>query len=256
MSEQVQSPEPNTENSPAEVRSEPGSNSANDAVSSDPRVQSGLSLLMEREAALQARQSELKAREEAVSRWESMESLSAVEKAEALGISLQDLQKGMVDQYDPQKEITQKLTRLEQRIKEQDERRERETLEAARNAEMEHVRTYVDGSKDYPLIKNLSFHDGVYDAIRAGADSGNKVSDAEAASNVENSLFDLVQKAYAIPEIRERLEAAARKKAEAEKPKSKPLTNKTSSNSAKPRKPGELLSFDEGLAEFAAILGG
>ncbi len=220
----------------------------------DAPVPAGLAVIMEREAAIESRASELKAREAKVAQWEKMESLSPAEKAQALGISLQDLQKSMVDNYDPNAAVTAKLTALERKILEADQRRDAERLEAEKRAEMDKIRTFIDGSEEFPLTKVNSFHEAVIDAVKMSAKSGKPISEAQAASNVEAGLLDLVDKAMSIPSIREKYFKAVEEEA-AEPSSSKTLTNKLSSNSAKPRTNPALLEGQEALDSFISMLG-
>lgn len=222
-------------------------------VPPSPATQAGLSVLLEREAAAEARSAELKAREAKVAQWEKIEAMSPAEKARALGLSLSDIQKSMVDSYDPNEAVTAKLTALEQKIAERDAARERERLEAAYAAETSKVRTFIDESEEFLITKANGYHDTVVEAVKLAAKSGKNLSEAEAASNVEAGLFDLVAKAMAIPAVRDRILG---KQAEAvtETPTSTPLTNRTASNSAQPRIEGNLLSEDDALDRFVAML--
>jgi hypothetical protein len=209
---------------------------------------------MEREAAAEARNVELKAREAKVAQWEKMESMSPAEKARALGISLPDLQKSMVDSYDPNAALTTKLTALEAKLAARDAAREQERIAAAYAEESSKVRTFIDESDEFLITKASGFHDTVIDAVKMAAQSGKPLSEAQAASNVEAGLFDLVTKAMAIPAVRDRI-LGKQAEAVAETSTSTPLTNKTASNSSQPRKEGNLLSPEEEMDRFVSMLG-
>jgi len=243
QTETTSTPEPTTEAAPA-------------VAPASPETQPGLAVLLEREAATEAARVQLREREAQVSRWEKMEVMSPAEQAAALGLSLPDLQKQMVDSYDPNQEVTAKLSALEQRIKAQDDARDAARLEAAREAELSKVRTFIDGSDEFLITKTGGFHDTVIEAVQIAAKSGKTLSEAQAASNVEAGLFDLVQKAMAIPQIREKILG---KVAEAAEPvaatKSNPLTNRSASSSSKPRAEGGLLRGDAAVEQFASMLG-
>lgn len=235
---------------------EPTAEVAAPVASPSPETQAGFAVLLEREAATEAARVQLREREAQVSRWEKMETMSPAEQARALGISLPELQKSMVDSYDPNEALTSKLTALEERIKAQDEARDNSSLEAARQVELAKIRTFIDGSDEFLITKTSGFHDTVTDAIQMSAKSGKPLSEAQAASNVEAGLFDLVEKAMSIPQIRERILG---KVAEAAAPiaetKSSPLTNRSASTSSKPRDSTGLLRGDAAIEQFASMLG-
>lgn len=234
---------------------EPETTTTPDVVATSPDTQAGFAVLMEREAAQEAARVELKSREAKVAKWEAMESMSPAQKAQALGISLNDLQKSMVDAYDPNAELTTKLTALEERIKQQDEARDSAKVQAARTAEVNKLRTFIDGSEEFLITKTTGFHDTVIDAVEMAAKSGKTLSEAQAASNVEAGLFDLVQKAMAIPQIREKILGKVAEAAEATaESKSKPLTNRAASASSQQRSTDVLLEGEDALDAFMAML--
>ena len=218
-------------------------------------AQAGFAVLLEREAAQEATNVELRAREAKVAKWESMESMSPAQKAQALGISLNDLQKSMVDAYDPNAELTTKLTALEARIKQQDDARDNASVEAARQAELSKIRTFIDGSDEFLITKTSGFHDTVIDAVQMAAQSGKPISEAQAASNVEAGLFDLVEKAMSIPQIREKILGKVAKAADdAAVTSPNPLTNRSASSSSTPRDT-DMLRGDDALNAFVSMLG-
>ena len=219
-----------------------------------PEAQAGFAVLLEREAANEAANVQLRAREAKVAQWEKMESMSPSEKAQAMGISLSDIQKAMVDDYDPNAELTTKLTALEARIKQQDEARDNATLEAARQVELGKVRTFIDGSDEFLITKTSGYHDTVIEAVRLAAESGKTLSEAQAASNVEAGLFDLVEKAMSIPQIRERILGKAKEAPTSLAASSSPLTNRAASASTQPRSTDTLLEGEDALDAFMAML--
>lgn len=233
---------------------EPDAATPTEVAPPSPETQAGFAVLLEREAANETARTELRAREAKVAQWEKMETMSPAEKAQALGISLNDLQKAMVDDYDPNAALTTKLTALEARIKQQDEARDNAALDAARQVERNKVRTFIDGSDEFLITKTSGYHDTVIDAVRMSAESGKPLSEAQAASNVEAGLFDLVEKAMSIPQIRERILGKAKEAPTPSATSSSPLTNRAASASSQPRSTDVLLEGEDALDAFMAML--
>lgn len=220
------------------------------AVAESPKAAATLARLLEAEASVQAQREALKAEAQEVERYKAIAAMSPVDKAKALGLSLADFQKSTIDDYDPTGGLKNTVSELQKKLEERD-RREAEAERAATMQEaQEAVRTYIDSSGKFPVIAATGFHSAVFDRIEMARKAGKTISEEQAASEVEESLTNLVTQAQALEKFK------------AKKPESKPepenmfatLTNSTSSEIANPAAVATFDTEEDRLDAFVAHL--
>ncbi len=227
------------------------------APSSKPVQESSsqISKLLEVEARIQqAREAQKQEAQEIkeLDQLRQLRDLPPLEQARALGIKLPELQKAMVDDYDPTNGLKSEVNALKEKLA----KRDAEERAAQELADIEDrkgvVRTYVEkNGEKFPLIQKLGFHDTVYEKMHLSTQAGKTLSEEQAASEVEESLSNLVEAALTLEKF----------KKEAEPAPSEPenifasLTNKTSSEIATPRKTDHSEEIDR-ISAFASLLKG
>lgn len=160
-----------------------------------PGVSKALKGLMDREKAIREQAEGLKGRERSYQEAEALKGLAQdnpLDFLQRIGITREQLSQQLseYENPDPQSEVREKLTKLEQQLAQRSEREEAERKEAALEEAQSIVKSFVSENADtYKLTSSANMHGLVYQRIYEHYETtGEALSEADAANEVEEYL--------------------------------------------------------------------
>lgn len=177
-----------------------------------PRVSSALKGLMDRERAIREQQESLKTLERDYHEAAALKRLaseSPIDFLTRIGVTPDILQKQLGEHQnpDPNREIKDKLSKLERELQARQDREEVDRKQAALDEAQDVVRRFVDGTEAYPLIKGAGASELVYQTIYNRLETAQEaLSEEDAAKEVEAYLeTNFLDKWLSNPAIREKV---------------------------------------------------
>lgn len=217
--------------------------------------------MLRRERQLQEQEKKLTERESKVKEAEELAQVARTKPLDFLkkqGISYSDLTKQVINGPgpDPTEELQKELQQLKQEVtetkKQAEERKRQEALQEAQTA----VQQTIEQAEGYDLIKATDSYDQVFQTIIEHYEqTGEVLSENDAAAKVEENLSSTVDRLLQLDVIKKRLGGAGSEEA----PQAKPTGMGTLDNAASAQRPsaaGNLdeLSEEESIAKLAEML--
>lgn len=223
-----------------------------------PQELAALRTLMSREKALKKKEQDLKAAQKDLEEYRSLRDTASkdpIKAMQALGISYEEAAKRAAagDKVDPMEPLKKDIEELKTLVQDSQRREEELRTKALWDEAANQVEEYVSSSDKYPYTKAAP-NGGrlVFEAIRAHyRQTGELLSEDEAASDVEKQIESVVESALKNEEIRKRhLQNQA-------SPSNSPapgLSSRLSSEVTSRRGQDDILSDEESLMEVAKLI--
>ena len=224
-----------------------------------PRAAEALRTLMDREARIREAESSLKQQQQQLQEAQRLQSLAKenpLQFLDTVGTSYEDLTARVLqgDRPDPTAGIKREVAQLREELSSRQKREEAERQQAALTEAQQLVHQYVASSDQYPLTKAADMHNLVFQRIYDHYnETGQALSEADAAKQVEEYLSGVVDKFAELEAVRNRF-APQEQVTAPSNATTTTLTNALSASAPTRVTENQTLTKEQSLAKAAAML--
>ena len=225
-----------------------------------PRAAEALRTLMDREARIREAETSLKQQQQQLEEAQRLQALAKenpLQFLDAVGTSYEDLTARVLkgDRPDPTAGLRREVTELREALNSRQQREETERQHAALVEAQQLVHQYVDSTDQFPLTKASGMHDLVFQRIHDHYnETGQALSEANAAKQVEDYLSGVVDKLAELEAVRNRFAPQEQVTAPSTATSTTTLTNALSSSAPTRVTEKTNITAEESLAKAAAML--